>query len=63
MCRRMQAEAEARTGPLQEGSQLRAALDALSKDVEELQEDIERLRHEAAVIQCGNPRVLQVGAS
>lgn len=59
----MQAEAEARTGPLEEGSALRAALNALSQDVEELQADIERLCHEAAVIQCGNPRVLQVGAS
>ena len=60
MCRRIKAEAEARTGRLEEAHDLRAALDALSDNLEELQADIERLRDEAAVIQCGNPRVMQV---
>ncbi len=62
MCRRMKAEAEERTGRLEEAPDLRAALDALSDNLQELQADIERLRDEAAVIQCGNPRVMQVRA-
>ena len=60
MCRRIKAEAEERTGRLEEAPDLRAALDALSDNLQELQADIERLRDEAAVIQCGNPRVMQV---
>ena len=37
-----------------------AALNELSDDLDELRADMERLHHEAAAIQCANPRVLQV---
>ena len=60
VCRRKAAAAQDLTGRLD--ANLKEALNAMSSDVEELQADIERLHHEAAVIQCGNPRVEQVSA-
>lgn len=45
---------------LKDQPELKASLNALPDDIEALQADIKRLQHEAGLVQCANPRVLQV---
>ena len=48
------------TGKLKDEPKLKNSLNALPDDIEALRADIERLQHEAGLVQCANPRVLQV---